>query len=926
MGARILVGVLAIAAALGSRPGLAQTDEFYQGLEKRGLKTLMEAYLKEQGKAIEQEPGKVEGLPGQREMALAALAVKQALQAENMAARDEAFRRAYQFYEAAIAARKKAVEAVPPDKLKEQNEALFHLIKARLALANMIFQQWLTNDLNLLEVTQRYGGNRQHATELLRLATKAYAATIADCETWLTNLELLPGDDYSRFTNLGKKREVTDASKQANYFSAWAQYYYAWLLPEDYKPPKGGRSRKEILEDAITAFLQFADLDRDTNPNKWYARLGIGMAYRELGQFQKALQQLDMVQPPPVNPKSRRNQAWKTDVRIRVAYEKALTYLRMGKFQEACKTLAEARKAFGQALDRNLYGMAFPIVEASAHILEGKQKNQPALTEKGVAILKDLYKRDNPWPMVVSWVMRGLVGEEDTGVLPPFMLWVRATDLLEEAGNTQDPAQKRAKLEKAALFFKQYAEKAGPKDTNYPAALYMQAAALLQLGRNAEAAKLFRQVADGFPDYKYAKASATYAVGVLGQMYERAKTEENRQAYEEALRWFVQNHLDADPDQQYYYALVLYRGEKYLEAADAFGRVPPKAEHYPESRYWVALCRLEHFRNTVLASRDKGLILTGARDVAKRLLDYADYAFQIQNDPNLPKEKKAQLLQWAQFAYINAADVYLYNEVSLPADALPILEETEKRFTLSKDARGRVLKLKIDAYQKLGRLDDAQRVLDDFLKVAQPQDVGPVLRGLFAAMIDDVRALIKRGQKKLAATKVEQAKVLGERFRAWLEASNLPDKQVEIENTRYDLAELHLAIGAYDQAIQIYQELVGPKPEQVKPGEPLPEEAIYGMARAYVGLGDTAPNPEAAKPHYERALELWRVLRDVAGLQPKDRWEREYFLYYCKFKLGQKDEVAKALKALRIMSSEPLGGSDPVLQRKFRELEAAVAG
>jgi len=912
----------AIALAWATSALAAQDDEFYRGLEQRGLKTLMEAYLKQQGEAMSGQPGAKAGPPGFREMKLAELAIKQAQQAQNMAAQDQAYQQAREFYEKAIEARKQAVAAVPADKLTDQNDARHELIVARIALANMIFQQWIKTDLNLLELTQRYGGNRKRAAELLGLATEAYAATIEDCEAWLTNLAMLPGDDYSRFTNLGKRRQIMDASKQATYFNAWAQYYYGWLLPEDYKPPKGKRNRTEVLNDAITGFMPFADDTRDRVANKWYARLGIGMCYRELGQTKKAMQQLALVTPPPMKPGAPPSESWKRDARIRTAYEKAITQLRMGQFAEGRKTVEGVRKKFKDAVDQSLYGQALPIVEASSLIQEGQKNNQQGLKDKGVAILKSLHKRDNPWPMVIQWVMKGMVGETPVGDLAPFQLWIRANDLMAEAQETKDAA----KMKEAAGLFNAYAEKVGPEDPKYPTALYTQAAALLQVGAKSQAADLFRQVADKFPKYKYAPASAGYAVGVRGQVYEKAKTDANRQAYEDALHWFVQKWLQSDPDQQYFYALVLYRGEKYLEAADAFAHVPDKAEHYPDSRYWVALCRLEHFRNKVLASKDKQLILSGARDVAKRLVEFAGYAFKVQN-ADLPEQKRATLLSWAQFAYINAADVYLYNEVSLPADALPLLEETEKRFDLSKDARGRVLKLKIDSFQKLGRLDDANRVLEEFLAVADPKDVGPVLRGLFAAMTEDVRELIKRKQTKLAGTKVEQAKTLGDRFQQWLNASNLPQKEVEIENSRYDLAELYLAVNNFEQALQIYQEIAGPRPEKaIEEGKPLPEDAIYGMARAYEGLGDKATDPEQGKPSYERSLELWRVLRDVETMQPEDRWQRDYHLFYCKYRLGEKDEVAKNLKDMQIMSDDPLGGADPILQRKFRELEAAVSG
>jgi len=927
------LALLAVGFAWADGAWAATDDEFYQGLEHRGLQTLMEAYLKQQGEQVEQPGQERAGPPGQREMRLAGLALQQLSQVQNMAARDKVFQQARRFYEQAIQARQKALDAVPADKLKEQNEARLDLIRARLALANMVFQQWIKNDLDLLEVTQRYGGDRQRVIPLLQQAVETYAKVVEDGDAWLSNLAMLPGD-YSRFASLNKRREVRDAMNQAKYFSAWAQYYCGWLLPKGPEQDKGNgedkgkekgespRSRNVILNDAITAFQPFANDDRDQVANKWYARLGIGMAYRELGQYKKALQQMAMVSPPPVAKDRRDGLPWQRVVRIRTAYEQALTHLDMGQYAEARKRIEEARKKFGNALQKTLHGQAMPIVEAASYIKEGEATGKEALKDKGINTLKQFHKRPNPWPFVVQRVMTGLVGELPPGEQTPFQLWITANDLMAEAQRTEDPQTMR----KAADRFKAYAEKVGPEDKNYPTALYTQAAALMQIGRKAEAAALFQEVADKFTDYRYAKASAQYAVAMRGQVYENAKTDENRQAYEDALGWFVSKYLQTDPNQQYYYALILYRGGKYLKAADAFARVPEKAENYPDSRYWVALCHLEHLRSKVLASKNAQLILSAARDVARRLLDFAKYAFEAQNAPEMPEAKKQQLLQWAQFAYINAADVYLYQEVALPADALPILEETEKKFDLSKDARGRVLKLKIDAYQKLDRLAEARQVLDEFLAVAEPQDVGPVLRGLFGAMTDEVRELIERNQKKLAANRVDQAKKLGDRFLQWLAGSDLPQKEVEIENARYDLAELYLAVGDYGQALQIYQEIGGPRPvkKAEEEGKPLPEECIYGMARAYQGLGDQAAGPDEAKPHYERALELWRVLRNVENLKTEDRWEREYHILKCNLDLGRTEEVKKAINALKIMTEGPLGGKDALRQKQFRELEAQV--
>jgi len=491
-----------------------------------------------------------------------------------------------------------------------------------------------------------------------------------------------------------------------------------------------------------------------------------------------------------------------------------------------------------------------------------------------------------------------------------------------------------------------YAEKVGPKEKNYPAALYSQAACHYQIGRKAEAAVLFQRVADEFPAYQYAAASARYAVSARGEAYERDAVEENRQAYEDTLKWFLSKYQKEDPDQQYYYAMILFRGKKFADAANAFGAVKEGAEHAPDAKYWVPLCHLEQFRETVIVSRDKGLIVSRSRALAQELVGFGDYAIQLKG---LPEEKKRQLMSWAETAYINAADIYLYPEVELPGDALPILDAIEKKFELDDDARGRVLKLRIDALQKLGKRDEALAVLEKFLKVAKKEEVGPVLRGLFKAITDDVRERVRRGDKpslEIAGRNVEQAKGIGDRLMRWIDENAGADKAAQTENVRYDIAELYLAVGSFDEARKIYHEIGGPKPWEVKRGEAMKYDCVYGLARAYEGLGEKARQEaeaagtkdfKAAKESYEAAAEIWRVLKEISAGEGRNidvnvMWDRLYHLYYSMYRvaqLGQKAEdlqkVADALRDERIIRlPDALGGKDPLLQKRFRELMSVL--
>jgi len=203
-----------------------------------------------------------------------------------------------------------------------------------------------------------------------------------------------------------------------------------------------------------------------------------------------------------------------------------------------------------------------------------------------------------------------------------------------------------------------------------------------------------------------------------------------------------------------------------------------------------------------------------------------------------------------------------------------------------------------------------------------------VLRGLFQAVIEDVRRLVGI-DKQAAAAKVAGAEKLGERLRKWLETGGGETKATQIENVQYDLAELDMAIADYDRAVGLYEAIVG---TAFPPPEPLRIEGIFGLARCYEALADKNRDAKQAETLYNKAFGYWKLLLDVESGTVKDKdvqriWLYRYHSYRCMAKVGKKDEVREGLKYLEVISKpQPLGGNDPVLQKKFTDLKAEVAG
>jgi len=952
---RRLISLVAVGAVLACGSvgwgTSAPEDQFYKGLQDRKLPTLLQHYIKQKstaapapatGAALKaSSTGQVGGTLAQQ-LSVARLEVQQGSVATNRGEREIHFAKARQMYEDVIqeASRKAAAAGG-----LERNQAQLDVLRVRQEFANMVFQQWLKEDLNILELTDRRGGDRAHAADLLKVCADQYKAIDAVTSQMLSELDRMTIQERTQYFSVGQL-ELRRIDRESNYNSAWVNYYYAWTLPPDYTPQgKDQRSRTDILNDAITAFQQFTAMREERVSAKWFSCMVIGLAYRELGKYDEALQSL--AQADGCNAVAEKD---REPLKMRIAFERALTLLRKGDTQGCRKVIDDARTYWGDKLNTSLYGVGLPLLDGESYVVEGVRANNKDLQEKGLSLMTPLTQRPNPWPQIVLWTSTGLVGSSGVSAdAAPQQLWLEANDTMTKAFDEQGKTIKDPKMAAdVAELYKRYAEKAGAKDANYGDALYTAAYIYSKLGRRPDAATFFGRVAKEVPTYKYAKEAATYYITERGVVYESEKTEPARAAYEEALRWFLdQNYPDTDPDQRFFYAMILYTGKKYQQAAEEFRKVGEKAEHYPDARYWAPLCLLEELRDVIipkaLAGGNTKAIPGRARTVSKDLLDFANYALQVPaND-----KRKPDLTDWARLAYFNAGELLTYPEVSLDAEAIPILDELQQKFQLDDDSRGRILKIQIASLMKLNELEKAFKKLNDWLTVAKPEEVGTVMRGLFKAYIDDVRELVERSEKlrksgqadqaetltRQAATKVEQAKALGEKLREWLEKSNLPDKVAQIENNRYDLAQLFLAVRNYAEARDLYHQIAGPKPWIIKPGEPLREEVVLGLAQAYEGLGEGTKDPTQSKQNFETAFEIWAALyqavegaEGIANLQ--QRWDRRYHMYYCRFRSGPEKygkEIFEALNTHYILAPTGVGGKDPVLQQKFRDLYALSA-
>jgi tetratricopeptide (TPR) repeat protein len=949
--AGLVAGMILLAGASVSRAGAPPADDaLTQGLKALGQTSLLKFYMEHRPATplVKVEPGQPTALSGAsgEKVTLAETEIAAAEKTKIAGERDAHFRNAAKFYKEAINDAAKAIQdttdPVERGRLRVQN------LRVRLNLANMIFQRWLKTDLDFLEVTDRRGGDRAHATELLKDCSDQFRTISSETAEVQRDADKMPEAKRKEFLNIWQF-QLRNFQREADYNGAWVTYYYGWVLPADFKPAKGERSKADLLNDAITAFQPFTEMP-ETVSARYYALMVIGLAYRDLGEYDKALQALAQA-----NACNTLKEEQAQPLKIRIGYERALALLRKGDFAECHKTIEGMRTFWGDKLNSSLQGVALPMVEGEAYILEGQKKdNDKTLLDKGMAEFNKIAGKGEQWALLVTGVLNDLYPDlaknPDAQPLQIRLMAFKAFDKAVVDKKIADPKQ----LELAFELFKKYIAKADPKtDSNYADAAYHAGFCAQLLNLKSEAGLIYQKVATECPDYKYAPASAKYYVSLMGETYQedrkgtdKKKIEKSRQGYEEALKWFCDKYMKSkeDLDQMYFLGMVQFDGgeTKLAEAAATFGKVSDQADHYYDAQYMIPLCRLQYLRDVLMPKKDARAIVAYGLEVAKGLGDFAEKAIGWANKPG--EKRKDELMRWAQLAYFNAGDVLCYSEVAQWKEALKYLTTIQEKFKdqykLDNSTVGNVLKNLVVAYLGVGKLEDATKTLYDWMAVASQQntqaEMREVLRAIFDAWVAEVRGLVEKKDLPGAAGKVDQAKGVGDKLNDWLQTKQPKGFEALIESNRLSLAELYLAVARFSDAKDIFEAIGGKKPWDVPRGQEVNRDVVFGLGYCYEGLADQATDPAQAVPNYETAFDIWTVILGGIDVTSRDKdqqeiWNVRYHCYYCLLKSNPQKNAQEVYDGLRgyeeIVKSggKKLGGTDPLLQKKYDDLLSQVA-
>jgi tetratricopeptide (TPR) repeat protein len=270
------------------------------------------------------------------------------------------------------------------------------------------------------------------------------------------------------------------------------------------------------------------------------------------------------------------------------------------------------------------------------------------------------------------------------------------------------------------------------------------------------------------------------------------------------------------------------------------------------------------------ARNDAVPITQRADEIARLLNDFIEAARQRLALPAAGTESQPArdetLRRLVPLAEIMKAELNTLPGADRAADALQTLAGFEERYGTAGPYAARVLRARLAAYQQLGRIDEAARIIPQYVN-ADPAHAGPLLQSLYEPLVADYERAA-RENSPAAQSRAETALLIARQLVQWSQRSDARVAEQDRYAFRVQLGESLLRAGKLDEAKAEFAACLALDAKRNADGKPHDARVLFGHAEAAYRAG----NYEAALPEFNQAFRRapdgdplwWRaLLRDL---------------------------------------------------------------
>jgi hypothetical protein len=835
--------------------------------------------------------------------------------------------------------------AVPTDQrreaLAEANQLLEQLVLSRPDdRRRFSWRMQLARSLMYEEAEPHYtnlllrGGTAEDRARLEVLMSKALGVLSTlrdDLIAEYDRLDKLDAREYENLERRGYIEEIDRLEPEVSYRLAWAWLFAA--LPRSPDDASTASSLHRTLE-LIAEVPGLLETPHETSHVQLDALVLAGMTYRRLNDHVTAKDHLDRalaVADRLINTQLIAASQWAT----RLAWiERARCATDTGQHGDALAILDRFR-AWATARERDSYPVRLlaALAErdvrrkmAADAVSSGRPGEAESERQRSFQPLVRLVREEPDHGDEVFWAVYETV---DAWAAPEsldaFEKSAAVAGLLHEANRATDPSAAERQMRRAVVIGEALLATAAEGAAELmPTVRYNLGVAYYRLAQPIDATRQFLAVARENAGDTHAVHSAVLAVQLMARVRGEPRYRDRpdvRETYADALETLVQRFPDT-PDAKYwrfFFAQWLEENDHYSEAADQYALVESGHEHHLDALFFCVRAMARAMEQQAADPTVDPLDARRQRDefvtAHQSLLTEAAAALTSAAEG----DRAAHVKRLQAEATVVYADAQLLPQFDRPAKTVEALERFEEKYLESPHLISRVLKTRLLAFERLGRLDDAAAAIPRFTR-EDPDGAGPTLQSLYQAFVRDAERLERAGTTDAARRKHESGLMVARELVAWAArpGRDLSAEQRALLDVQY--AESLLHCGFASEAEQAFLRSLGvpvPSTDSADSQDPaasplpIPED---GDPRAVIGYAESL----FAQGRHAAALPLFNRL--ATRLPPREpmHWRALLRDLECRTELGEPPGgIIQVIRQRESMGSD-LGG--PAFADKFRSL------
>ncbi len=494
--------------------------------------------------------------------------------------------------------------------------------------------------------------------------------------------------------------------------------------------------------------------------------------------------------------------------------------------------------------------------------------------------------------------------------MPPMVVLARAENLLR-----QD-----ARSDEAIVELTDLASRPGADDALRAEALFSLAHALARRGEALAAAARFLELASRHPTHQRADDAIGLAIALANQRRADAGAADHAAAvtlFDQCLQLMLDRFAHLPAIDQWLYAAGRFElaAGNWSAAMARFQRITPEADQWPDAAFMQVLT-LQQRSDAETSPQERRQRLDELQRLAGRLRPLLSNRVDRETD-----EARARQLRHHRdtMRLFEAAALLELDDLSR---VVPLLHGIELVPDQDPALIARALRLRIQAYDKLGRGSDARREIEQYMTAA-PRQFPAVVLPMLQSLVDEVRRMQDAGDEAAAAEHARTEVVpLARLAWQWLSEHN-PGAEESVPLQALIALSLRLG-GEFADALRLYDSLLRRSPDALELllGR---AECLYSIgAAASANGGEMSGGGASGGGGDERRLgEAMLIYRRIAAAIPDTALD-EYWLSQLRMlqildKTGKNtDKIAPRIEQLRRRDAS-FGGAQ--FQRWFVELQ-----